>query len=639
MNEINQLTLQLEKQSLLLRNQVHKIFASLQELKSITELLFELAPYDAEAIKNWISGEEFELDDDHFFSSSKLNKLSKEQSLPPNAMAHHWPGDLKNHKDLELLFYSLRGLGDTLERIKSDLEGITIIYYQDIRYNACLAFPYLNMADVIPSNFNWRTYHSCNSVKPANNPEKKICWASPNIAYTWEGLITIASIPVYQNDQFVGLWSIDIPLENIHKNCVLETVVREQTNFIVDYQKNIIFHPSIQTKIDKEKGAFYQMNIEDLGGIFNSIDLNQLIANEKGEFKTLNHNGQVEFGVYRVIPDVKWILFALIPEEVMLENVRLKISQTFDHMKEKQFLKTIDLYIGGNLQKLIDNYNDMVNVVAYHQKQREEAQQKALEAQHIRSEELEKKVRLRTDELYKSKLEIQEKLQKNRQLTHILSHDLKNPIGNAQSLLAIIAESPEDHSKYLEYANLSIKNSLQIIDLVRDFIAIEEGKGQLVLNFFNLKDLLDTALKLLNSKLKEKNITMNINVDSTISARVDDVSFVNSVINNLVTNAIKFSFKGASIEILSEKEKDKVKLFVIDHGIGMPKEILRDIFKIDVATSRTGTDGEIGTGFGMPLVKKFIEEFGGTIEIKSIEQNKENSNHGTQVIISLLTKP
>ena len=140
-------------------------------------------------------------------------------------------------------------------------------------------------------------------------------------------------------------------------------------------------------------------------------------------------------------------------------------------------------------------------------------------------------------------------------------------------------------------------------------------------------------------KLNNKNISVELKIDENNQVNVERVSFINSVMINLLTNAIKFSHADTKIIIATEKTNTHLLLTVEDFGIGMPKELCRDIFDTNKPTTRQGTEGETGTGFGMPLVKKFIEAYKGTIEVISQEKNTLNDNQGTKFIITLPNVP
>ncbi len=230
-------------------------------------------------------------------------------------------------------------------------------------------------------------------------------------------------------------------------------------------------------------------------------------------------------------------------------------------------------------------------------------------------------------------LEINNKKQK--ELTHILCHDLRNAIGQIQTLSELKKIIPDSTIEYDLLAENSTKNALNIIEMVGKLCALEEGKRLVDLRSENLQELIEQAIALVNDKLKNKNINIALKINKNIQVNVESVSFINSVMINLLTNAIKFSHADTQIIIATEKTKTHILLTIEDFGIGMPKELCTHVFDMNKPTTRSGTQGEIGTGFGMPLVKKFVEAYQGTIEVISHEKNSLNENQGTKFIITL----
>ncbi len=109
----------------------------------------------------------------------------------------------------------------------------------------------------------------------------------------------------------------------------------------------------------------------------------------------------------------------------------------------------------------------------------------------------------------------------------------------------------------------------------------------------------------------------------------------NHVFNNLISNAIKFSYPDSSIVVTVHRQGDRITIQVTDRGIGMPPELVASLFDLDAKTTRPGTDGEPGTGFGMRTVKSFMDLFGGQIEISSTPESLRPNDHGTTVGIRL----
>lgn len=221
-------------------------------------------------------------------------------------------------------------------------------------------------------------------------------------------------------------------------------------------------------------------------------------------------------------------------------------------------------------------------------------------------------------------------------LLHVLTHDLANPIGAILSSIELLKEDKDDIDEYISFIETSSHNSMNVINLIRTLLALEEKKINVDMGLYNLHQLVNNAINIMRSIINNKNITVNIDIDDTHRVYVEQVSFENSVLNNLISNAVKFSDNGSSISIYSEKINDKyIALYVKDSGIGIPDDLIDIVFDVTKKTTRKGTAGEVGTGFGMPIVKKFVESYHGAISIISGKNNKFG-NHGTIIKILLL---
>ena len=103
------------------------------------------------------------------------------------------------------------------------------------------------------------------------------------------------------------------------------------------------------------------------------------------------------------------------------------------------------------------------------------------------------------------------------------------------------------------------------------------------------------------------------------------------IIANILTNAIKFSPEGGSITLTCHDNGSQIELHIEDEGDGVPQHILPYLFDPLAPTSREGTAGETGTGFGLPIVKKFISVLGGEISVHSPARPNPAEKRGTKV--------
>jgi DNA-binding response OmpR family regulator len=223
-----------------------------------------------------------------------------------------------------------------------------------------------------------------------------------------------------------------------------------------------------------------------------------------------------------------------------------------------------------------------------------------------------------------------------KELLHILCHDLNNTLSILKMAVDYVDMDVQENSldEYKTPISIAVNNGIDVISLVREMCRLEEYR--IIMSPLNLFDLFIDAEILMKKKLEDKNLSLLIDIPEEITVLGEKRSLLNSVIINLLTNAIKFSEPGSSIIIKSrEISHSRIKFSITDAGIGIPEDLLNNIFNISKSNSRRGTVGELGTGFGMPMVKKFIELYNGTIDIKSKDIEKYPDDHGTEITITL----
>lgn len=206
-------------------------------------------------------------------------------------------------------------------------------------------------------------------------------------------------------------------------------------------------------------------------------------------------------------------------------------------------------------------------------------------------------------------------------LLRILSHDLTNHIGCAASLLkAIIDDHPAGGSPEEKEDLLLIYGSLaqgqELIDFTRTLIAIESGKMEIKLIATNINQLLERSLSVFKTKCLEKNVLMQFTPPpAPLYLDVEPVVFKNCIINNILSNAIKFSLPTKTIEVKVHNHAAQCLIEISNIGPGLTDEKIKTIFSPSVKTSTVGTNNEKGTGFGLPLAYKFTKMMHGDITV------------------------
>lgn len=127
------------------------------------------------------------------------------------------------------------------------------------------------------------------------------------------------------------------------------------------------------------------------------------------------------------------------------------------------------------------------------------------------------------------------------------------------------------------------------------------------------------CLSSLEMAARSKNIEMCFSIPENINL-FSDLNMVNTIVRNLVSNAIKFTPHGGRIEISANNSNiDQIEISVKDTGIGMDNKLLNNLFCISESHGRSGTEGEPSTGMGLYICRDYIERLGGTIRAESEE--------------------
>ena len=222
-------------------------------------------------------------------------------------------------------------------------------------------------------------------------------------------------------------------------------------------------------------------------------------------------------------------------------------------------------------------------------------------------------------------------------LFRVLFHDLAGPLSRVMIGLSISRRetSPQNKEHGIDIAIKASDTMLEITQNVRKMYAVTKGKLTNDLSYCPLTEAVEYIEKVYEMELEKKNLKIDYDAKRYhgLSVLVEAVSFKNQVLGNAISNAIKFSSPNSKITIRAYPETHFHVVEIIDHGVGMPKTILDSLFDISKKTSRPGTSGEAGTGFGMHILKSFMEIYQGKIEVESREH--ENGLSGTTIRLYL----
>ena len=215
----------------------------------------------------------------------------------------------------------------------------------------------------------------------------------------------------------------------------------------------------------------------------------------------------------------------------------------------------------------------------------------------------------------------------------IISHDLRSPLSGLMQILFIIAEdydSLENEEKLemiMDVANTS-KKTYELMENLLEWSSVQTGTipyRPKKTSIFNIVNNLD---ELYNQNLKSKEITLKRDIEPEISVFADK-KMVETILRNLISNAIKFTHTNGTILVSAEPADDYVVIKVSDNGVGINAKTLSELFKVDKVQSTPGTKKETGTGLGLILCKELVEKQNGKMWVESKE------NEGTAFYFTL----
>ena len=205
-------------------------------------------------------------------------------------------------------------------------------------------------------------------------------------------------------------------------------------------------------------------------------------------------------------------------------------------------------------------------------------------------------------------------------LFSVVAHDLKSPFNSILGLSEILLNDhgqndPARSTDLVRYIHTSAKNTLILTENLLNWAKSQTGQMQFEPEPIHLKEVLDEVTGIVDASAKYKNVDVGYGAMPGIEMHADR-NMIKSVLYNLISNALKFSYEKGTVKISAEARTDLVQVAVSDQGVGMDEQTKRKLFQIDSGSAK-GTANEEGSGLGLILCKEFVEKHGGEIWVDS----------------------
>ncbi|MEM6299244.1 MAG: HAMP domain-containing sensor histidine kinase, partial [Bacteroidota bacterium] len=205
-------------------------------------------------------------------------------------------------------------------------------------------------------------------------------------------------------------------------------------------------------------------------------------------------------------------------------------------------------------------------------------------------------------------------------LISIVAHDLKAPLNKVDGfaqLIPLVGEMNSEQKSYLKKINRATTNGRRLIRDLLDILATENMGSSTEASQFILSQMISFSLEGFIERASQKNIDLTYQYDHADESVVTDRTFLERILDNLVSNAIKFSERNTEVEVRTSLDKDMFCLEVSDQGPGISEDDQKMMFRKFQRLSAQPTGGEASTGLGLSIIKALVERLHGRIEVDS----------------------
>lgn len=227
-------------------------------------------------------------------------------------------------------------------------------------------------------------------------------------------------------------------------------------------------------------------------------------------------------------------------------------------------------------------------------------------------------------------MELEVQLKSKTKFLTIIAHDLRGPVGNIMSFLDMLQDTSdlnaEKNKAYLKILNTLSQSTFHLLQNLLEWATTSKNLNKFDSETIELSQIVSGNIVFFKSSADLKSINLEFK-EGKQTYFLGNANMIETIVRNLVSNAIKFTPKNGTITITSEKVLQKVRLTVSDTGQGIKPETINSLFKFETNKSTRGTNGEPGSGLGLVLCKELVSSNNGVMEIESYE------GLGTKVIV------
>ncbi len=448
-------------------------------------------------------------------------------------------------------------------------------------------------------------------------------------AVVFSDKLSLGSFEIYVNIRFIPLNKdyLCIVVEDVSEIKKYTEQLKTQKNKLVNIYntaRNVAFilHDSEPPFTIREisPGGMQMFKINELSGNLTILDFYlegklELLKDSIDNLKKQKTVSNVEVSLKRMDGEI-FDALANIQTFSLNHKSEIILSVIIDISEQKEAQRRLE-ELNHNLEDLIDEKTMELKATL-----------EELEVSNMELKELNESIAQETqkllilnEQLTDSELELQIANETKNRFFSIIGHDLKNPVHALLLSIDILQmlHKQNNRAKTDQYLDNMKSHTLKLrltLENLLSWAQSQQGKLLVKNERFIVSTVVSETIKFTTEQAKSKHIQIlqKLNCNSSVCA---DKNMIETVLRNIVTNAVKFTPDYGSITISTESTNDKVKFSIKDTGVGMSDDVLQKLFKLDSHHVQKGTNQETGSGLGLILCKEFIEKNDGEIWAES----------------------
>jgi two-component system CheB/CheR fusion protein len=230
----------------------------------------------------------------------------------------------------------------------------------------------------------------------------------------------------------------------------------------------------------------------------------------------------------------------------------------------------------------------------------------------------------------RSEEKIQESIRRRDQFLAMLSHELRNPLGAVITAMTLVRDGAEQSEKLLSIIDRQAKHMGRLLDDLLEASRVTQNKIELRMQPVELSTIIKDAVDAVRNVMSERGLTLTTDVAPGPLLVTGDEARLLQIHVNLLSNAAKYTPRGGHVTLLAKREDGVAVVRIRDDGVGIPKELLGQIFELFVQARRTIDRSDGGLGLGLTLVKSLVEMHGGGVSARS-----DGEGHGSEFEVRL----